>query len=84
MVANRFKGVRCALFYGGAKTQVDTTGNELDIVGSTRVHNDANALSIGARFVTQDEAKDAVKKWLETPFSKETRHVRRVWQIDES
>ena len=84
MVANRFKGVRCALYYGRpSKEQTDATGNELDIVASTRVHNNANALSLGGRFLSDDEAKETVRRWLSAPFTNEGRHVRRVAQIDE-
>lgn len=84
MVANRFKGVRCALYYGEAsRTQTDESGKQLDMLTSTREHNDANALSLGLRFLSLDEAKDAVRRWLATPFSAEERHVRRIKQIDE-
>ena len=84
MVANRFKGVRCALYYGEAgRTQTDVRGKKLDILASTREHNDANALSLGLRFLSVEEAKDAVRRWLSAPFSGEERHVRRIKQIDE-
>jgi len=84
MVANRMKGVRCALYYGPAPgTQKDMSGKEFDILASTREHNNANALSLGARFITVDEAKEVVKKWLETAFTGGERHARRVKQIDE-
>jgi len=73
MVANRFHHVRAVVFYGGA----------LDIVTLSREHNDANILSFGARFVGEDEAKEAVKIWLETPFSGDERHVRRISQIEQ-
>lgn len=84
MVANRFRGVRCALYYGqSAKQQTDMSGKQLDILSSTREHNDANALSLGLRFLSLEEAKVAVKEWLAAPFSGEDRHARRVKQIDE-
>ena len=84
MVANRFKGVRCALYYGiPRRTQTDAAGNELDMLAATRIHNNANALSLGGRFLTAEEAKEAVQKWLAVPFTNETRHARRVNQIDE-
>ena len=84
IVANRFKGVRCALYYGPAsRTQIDMGGKELDIILSAREHNNANALSLGARFITVDEAKQIVEKWLETGFSGEERHARRIQKIDE-
>lgn len=83
MTANRFKGVRCALYYGPAgKEQTDAGGKVLDMLASVRDHNDANALSLGARFLTVEEAKDAVRKWLAEPFSGEERHARRIKKID--
>jgi Holliday junction DNA helicase RuvA len=42
----------------------------------------ANILSLGARFLNQPEAESAVKMWLELPFSKDERHVRRIEKID--
>lgn len=83
MVANRFKGVRCALYYGTTgREQTDMGGNVLGMLASTREHNDANALSLGLRFLSEDEAKAAVKVWLETTFGREERHVRRIGQIE--
>ena len=73
MVANRLRGVRAAVLY-------DYNEN---IVGLSREHNNANVLSLGARFIDLDEAKNAVKIWLETPFSEDERHVRRIKKIDE-
>jgi len=72
MVANRVKSARAGVYYGGP----------LELVKKMREHNDANVLSIGARFVSEDEAKDAVKTFLETPFSGDERHVRRIKKID--
>ncbi len=83
MVANRFKGVRCALYYGpAAKEQKDMSGKSLDMLASSREHNNANCISIGARFISEDEVKDAIKKWLAIPFPGEARHARRIEQID--
>jgi len=72
IVANRFPGVRAAVWYGGS----------LDIIRLSREHNDANVLSIGAGFATKDEMTAAVKLWLSTPFSGEERHKRRIEEID--
>jgi len=84
IVANRFHGVRCALYYGKAgREQKDMSGKTLDMLSSTREHNNANALSLGLRFLTLEEAKDAVREWLSVDFSGEERHARRIRQIDE-
>jgi ribose 5-phosphate isomerase B len=83
IVANRFTGVRCALYYGDpGNSQVDASGKRLDIISGSREHNNANALSLGLRFLSFDQAKDVVARWLTTPFSGEERHARRITQID--
>ena len=85
IVANRFKGVRCALYYGApVRTQTDVSGKELDMLASTREHNNANAISLGARFMSNEEAGAALTQWLETGFSGEERHTRRIAQIDKT
>ncbi len=48
----------------------------------SRDHNDANILSIGARFVTDDDAMRAAHEWLETGFSNDERHLRRIAKFD--
>ncbi|MDE1966294.1 MAG: RpiB/LacA/LacB family sugar-phosphate isomerase [Patescibacteria group bacterium] len=79
MCANRIPGIRCAVFYGEpSRPQTDATGNVLDLISSAREHNDANMLSIGGRFVTEEEAVAAVEKFLATPFSGAARHARRI------
>ena len=83
MMANRFRGVRCALYYGPAGSQKDISGQELDIIAGTREHNDANSLSLGARFISPDEAKQVIRKWLASGFSGEARHARRIKKLDE-
>ena len=72
MVANRYSGVRATVYYG-----YDT-----DIIRLGREHNDANVLSIGARFINIDEMKEAVNIFFETPFSNAERHIRRISKID--
>lgn len=71
MVANKFKNIRAAVYYG----------KEQQIPSLTRQHNDSNILSLGARFLKEDEAIVAVKLFLQTPFSNEERHVRRIEKI---
>jgi ribose 5-phosphate isomerase B len=79
MCANKIEGIRCAVYYGDTGTQqTDASGNILNMIASTRSHNDANILSLGARFITEEEAKHVVKTFLETPFSNEERHIRRI------
>ena len=70
--ANRTKNVRACEFYGG----------NLEVVKISREHNDANILSLGAKFVSDDEAKKAVKIFLETKFSNDERHIRRIKKIE--
>jgi ribose 5-phosphate isomerase B len=66
------RGVRAVVYYG----------ENAHIVQLSREHNDANVLSIGARFVKPAEAKEMIQLWLNTPFSGEERHVRRIAKID--
>lgn len=70
--ANKIDGIRAAEFYGA----------NMEIVKLAREHNDANILSLGARFVSEDEAKEAVKIFLETKFSGEERHIRRISKLE--
>ena len=72
ITANRFRNVRAAVFYGGDE----------QIVRLSREHNNANILSIGARFVNLERAKEVIKLWLDTEFTGEERHVRRIAKID--
>ncbi len=82
--ANRVKGVRAVVYYGEpSRKQVDADGKELDMITSTRNHNDANVLSLGGRFLSEEEAKRAVSAWLAAPFSGAERHARRHRMIDE-
>lgn len=73
IAANKIKGIRAVVYYGGHK----------DILTLSREHNDANILSLGARFMHTEEAKNAVKLWLETEFSGDERHVRRLKKISD-
>jgi ribose 5-phosphate isomerase B len=73
IVANRYPKVRCAVYYGGP----------LEIVKLSREHNNANMLSLGARFMSIDDAKAAVKLWLESTFLEEERHTRRLKKLEQ-
>lgn len=73
IVANRYAHVRAVTYAGGP----------LDVIKVSREHNDTNVLSIGARFVTENEAKQAVDLFLGTPFSHDERHADRIIQIEE-
>ena len=72
IVANRFPNVRAIVFYGGDR----------DIVRLSREHNDANVLSLGAKFLKIEEVKEVTKLWLEMRFSGDKRHIRRLEEID--
>lgn len=72
IVCNRERGVRAAVYYGGP----------LEIITLSRVHNNSNVLSLSGRFLTTDQAEEAVKLWLNTEFPAEERHLRRINKID--
>ena len=87
MTANKYKGVRAALFYspaipaGAADAAGRMSDNPYEIIRLTREHNNANILSLGVRFLTEGQAKQAVKMWLKEPFPGDERHVRRIEKI---
>lgn len=68
MVANRFTGVRAAVYYGGP----------IEILTLSRAHNNANMLSIGTMFITVEETINAIAVWSEIPFSNDERDIRRL------
>lgn len=71
MAANKVKGARAAL----CRTVEDAR--------LAKEKNDANILSIGGDFTSLDEAKEVVKTFLETPFSDNERHARRIDKIQD-
>lgn len=79
IVANRFPHVRAVVYYGRAKPVVE---NESGILARSRNHNNANVLSLGARYFTEDDVREIVSYWLSAPYSNEERHVRRLEKID--
>ena len=72
MVANRYPHVRATVFYGGDE----------DIISLSRQHNDANVLSVGARFVTFDTLTRVLSCWLTEPFSTDPKYERRNQKIE--
>ena len=72
MVANRIPGIRASLCR-------DVESAEL-----TRLHNDSNVLVLAGGLTPVDEALAILAKWLDTPFSKQERHARRVRKIDQA
>ena len=68
IAANKVHGIRAALAFNP------------DEVRLTRAHNDANILTIGARYTGADAAKEMVRVFLETPFEG-GRHARRIGKI---
>lgn len=88
MCANRVKGARASVFYGGviAKEAIDIKGTKsidpFEIIKLSVLHNHANILSLGVRFLSFDEIKFAIELFLSTKFQNEERHLRRVKKID--
>lgn len=90
MVANRVRGARCAVYYGPAHAQeaLDAEGHEaeddFEILRLSRQHNNANMLSLAARFLNQQDIEQAATLWLHTRFSGDERHIRRINKLDEA
>ncbi|MBR6223099.1 MAG: ribose 5-phosphate isomerase B [Lachnospiraceae bacterium] len=70
IAANKIKGIRAALCH-------DTFSAKM-----TRLHNDANILAMGGRVIGYGLALDVVDAFLDTEFSNEERHVRRIGQLE--
>ena len=71
MAANRVPGVRATVYYDGPD----------EIVELSRTHNNANILSLGARFIETDRALQVIDRWLKVPFEG-GRHQRRIDKLD--
>lgn len=71
IVANKFKGVRSALVSNPEQARL------------SRNDDDTNILSLAADFLNENEAKEIAGVWLETPFSGEENHKRRLQKIEE-
>ena len=72
IAANRIQGVRAAVYYDGP----------IDIVKLSRSHNNANILSLGARFISNEKAVEVIRIWLNEPFEG-GRHQKRIDKLDE-
>lgn len=66
MAANKVAGIRAGLAWTP------------ELARLTREHNDARVLSLGARFLSLEEGREIVRAFLDTPFSGEERHQRRI------
>ena len=69
MVANKFKNVRAVLGFSDENVRL------------SRQHNNANILSLGSQFESFEKAKELVDIFLNTDFSGEDRHIRRLEEI---
>ena len=70
IAANKVKGIRAGLAYNTVMARL------------TREHNNANVLSLGGRMQSLGEALEMAKVFLETPFSQDPRHIRRIEMLD--
>ena len=71
MAANRIKGIRAAVYYNGPE----------EIIELSRQHNNANILSLGARFMSEKEIYRIIEIWFDTDFEA-GRHQRRINKLD--
>lgn len=71
ITANKIKGVRAALCSEPLSARM------------TRLHNDANVLALGGALIGPNMAVEIVDTFLDTEFSSEEKHIRRVGQIEE-
>jgi len=70
ITANKVHGIRAGIGYNIA------------VAESMMYHDDTNVICLGAKLITEEHSLAIVKKWLETEFSGEERHVRRLSKID--
>ena len=69
ITANKVKGTRCALL------------SDVNSARLTRAHNDTNMMALGAALIEQELALAIVDAWLDTPFSQDDRHQRRIDKV---
>lgn len=67
--ANKIKGIRCALCNDPLSARL------------TREHNDSNVLAMGQRIIGEELMKEIVRVWIQTDFSKDARHSRRIEKV---
>jgi ribose 5-phosphate isomerase B len=72
MLANRYANVRATVYYG----------NRPEIISLSREHNDANVLSVGARFVSIEETKDCISTWLAAEMLADEKYLRRNQKLE--
>jgi len=72
IVANKISGIRAALCHCSEFARL------------SREHNDSNILVLAGRFTPEEQAKDIVKTWLDTPFSNDPRHLKRIEKIEKN
>lgn len=70
IMANKVPGIRAALVH------------DLFTAEATRLHNNSNVLTMGGRIISIDLALKIVDIWIDTKFSNDDRHVRRISKID--
>lgn len=71
IAANKVRGVRCALCSEPLSAKM------------TRLHNNANVLAMGGGMIGVNMGLEIVRTFLETPFSEEGKHIRRIDKIGE-
>ena len=72
IAANKVKGIKAVLYHGKSP----------DLITTSKLHDNANILCIGSRFVKKRDAIKSIELWLKTPFSNAARHKRRLRKID--
>ena len=71
IAANKVKGIRAAVCAAAFSAK------------ATREHNDANILCMGARVISEAKALEITDIFLDTPFSQDERHIRRISKIEQ-
>jgi ribose 5-phosphate isomerase B len=73
IAANKVKGIKAAVIYSFNP----------EIIKLSKEHNNSNVLSLGAGFLNEKQAIQSVDLWLNTKFSNESRHKKRLRKIEE-